>query len=48
MDKSKDEKNKLLNEDNVKELDLKEYLEVLRKKLLEHYSKKFKVKIKEN
>ena len=48
LNRNKDEKNKLLNEDNVKELDLKEYLEVLRKKLLEHYSEKFNVKIKEN
>ena len=45
LNRNKNEKNKLLNEENVKELDLREYLEILRKKLLEHYSEKFKVKI---
>ena len=45
LNKNKNEKNKLLNEENIKELDLREYLEILRKKLLEHYSGKFKVKI---
>ena len=45
LNKNKYEKNKLLNEENIKELDLREYLEILRKKLLEHYSHKFKVKI---
>ena len=45
LNKNKDEKNKILNEENVKELDLREYLEILRKKLLEHYCDKFKIKI---
>ena len=45
LNKNKDENNKMLNEENVKELDLREYLEILRKKLLEHYCDKFKVKI---
>ena len=45
LNKNKSVKNKLLNEENVKELDLREYLEILRKKLLEHYSQKFNVKI---
>ena len=48
LNRNKQEKNKLLSEENVKELNLKEYLEVLRKRLLEHYSEKFKFKIKEN
>ena len=43
--RNKDEKNKLLDDENIKELDLKEYLEVLRIKLLDHYSKKFNIKI---
>ena len=45
LNRNKNEKNKLLCEENVKELDLREYHEILRKKLLEHYSEKFKVKI---
>lgn len=45
LNKNKNEKNKLLTEENIKELDLREYLEILRKKLLEHYSHKFKIKI---
>ena len=45
LNRNKHEKNKLLNEENIKELDLREYLEVLRKKLLDHYLEKFKVKI---
>ena len=45
LNRNKNVKNKLLSEENVKELDLREYLEVLRKKLLEHYSHKFKVKL---
>ena len=45
LNRNKGEKNKLLNEENVKELDLREYLELLRKKLLEHYCQKFKMKI---
>ena len=48
LNRNKQEKNKLLSEENLKELNLKEYLEVLRKRLLEHYSEKFKFKIKEN
>ena len=43
--KNRNKKNILLNEENIKELDLREYLEILRKKLLEHYSEKFNVKI---
>ena len=45
LNRNKNEKNKLLDDDNIKELDLKEYLEILRIKLLEHYSQKFNVKI---
>ena len=45
LNRNKEGKNKLLCEENVKELDLREYLEVLRKKLLEYYSEKFNVKI---
>jgi hypothetical protein len=43
--KNKDKKNALLNEENIKECDLREYLEILRKKLLEHYAEKYNVKI---
>ena len=45
LNKNRNEKNKLLNEENIKELDLREYLEILRKKLLDHYLDKFKIKI---
>ena len=45
LNRNKDEKNKILDEESIKELDLKEYLEILRIKLLEHYSHKFNVKI---
>ena len=45
LNRNKNEKNKLLDDENIKELDLKEYLEILRIKLLEHYSQKFNVKI---
>ena len=45
LTRNKNEKNKILEEKYIKELDLKEYLEVLRIKLLEHYSHKFNVKI---
>ena len=43
--KNNNKKNVLLNEENIKECDLREYLEILRKKLLEHYAEKFNVKI---
>ena len=43
--KNKDKKNVLLNEENIKECDLREYIEILRKKLLEHYAEKYNVKI---
>ena len=45
LNRNKNEKNKLLDDENIKELDLKEYLEILRIKLLEHYSQKFNVKV---
>ena len=45
LNRNKNEKNKILDDENIKELDLKEYLEILRIKLLEHYSQKFNVKI---
>ena len=45
LNRNKKEKNAILDDDNIKELDLKEYLEILRIKLLEHYSQKFNVKI---
>ena len=45
LTRNKNEKNRILDEENIKELDLKEYLEILRIKLLEHYSHKFNVKI---
>ena len=45
LNRNKNEKNKLLDDENIKELDLKEYLEILRIKLLEHYSQKFNVQI---
>ena len=45
LNKNKNEKNSILVEENIKELDKKEYLEILRIKLLEHYSRKFNVKI---
>ena len=45
LNRIKGEKNKILDDENIKELDLKEYLEILRRKLLEHYAQKFNVKI---
>ena len=42
------EKNIILKENDIIELNTKEYLELLRKRLLEHYSKKFGVKINSN
>lgn len=41
--RNKNKQNQLINEENIKELDLREYLEILRKRLMEHYSNKFKV-----
>ena len=44
----KRKKNIILKENDVKELDTKEYLELLRKRLLDYYSNKFGIKIINN
>ena len=45
---NKVEKNRILNENDIIELDTREYLELLRKKLLLYYSKKYNVNININ
>jgi len=44
-EKSLDEKNKILNEDDAIEIDTREYLKILRERLLVYYSHKFGVNI---
>ena len=48
VNKDKNEKNRILTSNDVKELDNKEYLEIIRKRLLFYYSKKFGVNINNN
>ena len=48
LNNNNNEKNRILTDDDVKELDNKEYLEILRKRLLLYYSKKLKVNININ
>ena len=48
INKNKFEKHYILNENDIIQLDTKEYLELLRKRLLLYYSKKYKVNININ
>lgn len=48
LNKNKDVKNIILNENDIQELDTRGYLELLRKRLLQYYSQKYKVNIKIN